>query len=122
MLIKFFGKDTAKAIVQSPVVKMASKAAKGIKIPIIGPLIVAVTSILSGDKLEKTMFKTLGTAFGGLIGGGPGAALGGLGAPFGMLIGEIVGEFIGDLLYNMLRGDDDGTKGAAFLRKSLVRY
>ena len=117
MLIKFFGKDTAKAIVQSPVVKMASKAAKGIKIPIIGPLIVAVTSILSGDKLEKTMFKTLGTAFGGLIGGGLGAALGGLGAPFGMLVGEIVGEFIGDLLYNMLRGDDDGTKGVEFLKK-----
>ena len=117
LLIKFFGKDTAKAIVKSPVVKMASKAAKGIRIPIIGPLIVAVTSILSGDKLEKTMFKTLGTAFGGLIGGGLGAALGGLGAPFGMLIGEIVGEFIGDLLYNMLRGDDDGTKGVAFLKK-----
>ena len=117
MLIKFFGKDTAKAIVQSPVVKMASKAAKGIKIPIIGPLIVAVTSILSGDNLEKTMFKTLGTAFGGMIGGGLGAALGGLGAPFGMLVGEIVGEFIGDLLYNMLRGDDDGTKGVEFLKK-----
>ena len=117
MLIKFFGKDTAKAIVKSPVVKMASKAAKGIKIPIIGPLIVAVTSILSGDNFEKTMFKTLGTAFGGMIGGGLGAALGGLGAPFGMLVGEIVGEFIGDLLYNMLRGDDDGTKGVEFLKK-----
>ena len=121
MLIKFFGKDTAKAIVQSPVVKMASKAAKGIKIPIIGPLIVAVTSILSGDNLEKTMFKTLGTAFGGMIGGGLGAALGGLGAPFGMLVGEIVGEFIGDLLYNMLRGDDDGTKGAAYLKKKFTQ-
>ena len=117
MLIKFFGKDTAKAIVKSPVVKMASKAAKGIKIPIIGPLIVAVTSILSGDNFEKTMFKTLGTAFGGMIGGGLGAALGGLGAPFGMVVGEIVGEFIGDLLYNMLRGDDDGTKGVEFLKK-----
>ena len=121
ILIKFFGKDTAKAIVQSPVVKMASKAAKGIRIPIIGPLIVAVTSILSGDKFEKTMFKTLGTAFGGMIGGGLGAALGGLGAPFGMLVGEIVGEFIGDLLYNMLRGDDDGTKGAAYLKKKFTQ-
>jgi hypothetical protein len=121
ILIKFFGKDTAKAIVQSPVVKMASKAAKGIRIPIIGPLIVAVTSILSGDKFEKTMFKTLGTAFGGMIGGGLGAALGGLGAPFGMLVGEIVGEFIGDLLYTMLRGDDDGTKGAAYLKKKFTQ-
>jgi hypothetical protein len=121
ILIKFFGKDTAKAIVQSPVVKMASKAAKGIRIPIIGPLIVAVTSILSGDKFEKTMFKTLGTAFGGMIGGGLGAALGGLGAPFGMLVGEIVGEFIGDLLYNMLRGDDDGTKSAAYLKKKFTQ-
>jgi len=118
LLIKLFGKNTAQMVANSgKLFKTLAKGAKAIKIPILGPIIVAITSILSGDNFEKTMFKTLGTVFGGMIGGGLGAALGGLGAPFGMLIGEIVGEFIGDLLYNVIRGDDDGTKGAAFLKK-----
>ena len=118
LLIKLFGKNTAQMVANSgKLFKTLAKGAKAIKIPILGPIIVAITSILSGDSFEKTMFKTLGTVFGGMIGGGLGAALGGVGAPFGMLIGEIVGEFIGDLLYNVIRGDDDGTKGAAFLKK-----
>ena len=118
LLIKLFGKNTAQMVANSgKLFKTLAKGAKAIKIPILGPIIVAITSILSGDNSEKTMFKTLGTVFGGMIGGGLGAALGGLGAPFGMLIGEIVGEFIGDLLYNVIRGDDDGTKGVEFLKK-----
>ena len=118
LLIKLFGKNTAQMVANSgKLFKTLAKGAKAIKIPILGPIIVAITSILSGDNFEKTMFKTLGTVFGGMIGGGLGAALGGLGAPFGMLIGEIVGEFIGDLLYNVIRGDDDGTKGVEFLKK-----
>jgi hypothetical protein len=118
LLIKLFGKNTAQMVANSgKLFKTLAKGAKAIKIPILGPIIVAITSILSGDNFEKTMFKTLGTAFGGMIGGGLGAALGGVGAPFGMLIGEIVGEFIGDFLYNLIRGDDDGTKGVAFLKK-----
>ena len=118
LLIKLFGKNTAQMVANSgKLFKTLAKGAKAIKIPILGPIIVAITSILSGDNFEKTMFKTLGTVFGGMIGGGLGAALGGLGAPFGMLLGEIVGEFIGDLLYNVIRGDDDGTKGVEFLKK-----
>ena len=118
LLIKLFGKNTAQMVANSgKLFKTLAKGAKAIKIPILGPIIVAITSILSGDNFEKTMFKTLGTVFGGMIGGGLGAALGGVGAPFGMLIGEIVGEFIGDLLYNVIRGDDDGTKGVEFLKK-----
>ena len=38
-------------------------SAKGIRIPVLGPIIVAVTSILSGDPLGKTLFKTLGTVW-----------------------------------------------------------
>ena len=118
LLIKLFGKNTAQMVANSgKLFKTLAKGAKAIKIPILGPIIVAITSILSGDSFEKTMFKTLGTVFGGMIGGALGAALGGVGAPFGLLLGEIVGEFIGDLLYNVIRGDDDGTKGAAFLKK-----
>ena len=117
MLIKFFVPNTAKAIVRSPLIKIIGKAAKGIRIPVIGPIIVAVTSILSGDKIGKTIFRTLGAVFGGMIGSGIGLALGGVGAPFGMLLGELVGEFIGGFLADMFFGDADNTKGVDFLKK-----
>ena len=117
-ITKLFGKNAAKAVAKSgKLFKVLGKAAKGIKIPVLGPIIVAVTSILSGDPIGKTMFKTLGAVFGGMIGGAIGAALGGVGAPFGLLLGEIVGEFIGSFLYDMFNGDEDGTKGVDFLKK-----
>ena len=113
-----FGKNAAKAVAKSgKLFKVLGKAAKGIKIPVLGPIIVAVTSILSGDPLGKTLFRTLGAVFGGMIGGAIGAALGGVGAPFGLLLGEIVGEFIGSFLYDMFNGDESGTKGMDFLKK-----
>ena len=118
LITKLFGKNAAKAVAKSgKLFKVLGKAAKGIKIPVLGPIIVAVTSILSQDPIGKTMFKTLGAVFGGMIGGAIGAALGGVGAPFGLLLGEIVGEFIGSFLYDMFNGDEDGTKGVAFLKK-----
>jgi len=118
LILKLFGKDAAKMVAKSgKLFKVLGKAAKGIKIPVLGPIIVAVTSILSGDPLGKTLFKTLGAVFGGMIGGAIGAALGGVGAPFGLLLGEIVGEFIGSFLYDMFNGDEDGTKGVDFLKK-----
>jgi len=118
LITKLFGANAAKAVAKSgKLFKVLGKAAKGIKIPVLGPIIVAVTSILSGDPIGKTMFKTLGAVFGGMIGGAIGAALGGVGAPFGLLLGEIVGEFIGNFLYDMFNGDEDGTKGVDFLKK-----
>ena len=118
LITKLFGKNAAKAVAKSgKLFKVLGKAAKGIKIPVLGPIIVAVTSILSGDPIGKVMFKTLGAVFGGMIGGAIGAALGGVGAPFGLLLGEIVGEFIGSFLYDMFNGDEDGTKGVDFLKK-----
>ena len=118
LITKLFGANAAKAVAKSgKLFKVLGKAAKGIKIPVLGPIIVAVTSILSGDPIGKTMFKTLGAVFGGMIGGAIGAALGGVGAPFGVLLGEIVGEFIGDTLYDMFNGDEEGTKGVALLKK-----
>ena len=117
-ITKLFGKNAAKAVAKSgKLFKVLAKGAKAIKIPVLGPIIVTVTSILSGDPLGKTMFKTLGAVFGGMIGGAIGAALGGVGAPFGLLLGEIVGEFIGSFLYDMFNGDEDGTKGVDFLKK-----
>ena len=118
LILKLFGKDAAKAVAKSgKLFKVLGKAAKGIKVPVLGPIIVAVTSILSGDPLGKTLFRTLGAVFGGMIGGAIGAALGGVGAPFGLLLGEIVGEFIGSFLYDMFNGDESGTKGMDFLKK-----
>ena len=118
LFLKIFGKDAAKMVAKSgKLFKVLGKAAKGIKIPVLGPIIVAVTSILSGDPIGKTLFRTLGAVFGGMIGGALGAALGGVGAPFGLLLGEIVGEFIGSFLYDMFNGDESGTKGVDFLKK-----
>jgi len=112
LITKLFGKNAAKAVAKSgKLFKVLGKAAKGIKIPVLGPIIVAVTSILSGDPLGKTLFKTLGAVFGGMIGGALGAALGGVGAPFGLLLGEIVGEFIGSFMYEMFLGEGKGQSG-----------
>ena len=70
LILKLFGKNGAKMVANSgKLFKTLGKAAKGIKIPVLGPIIVAVTSILSGDPIGKTLFRTLGAVFGGMIGG-----------------------------------------------------
>ena len=101
LIIKWFGKGAAKTLMT--VGKTLVKGAKAIKIPVIGPLLVAITSMFSGDPIGKTLFKTAGAA----IGGGLGLALG----PIGMIVGEIAGEFVGDVLYEGFRGED-GWAGA----------
>ena len=101
LIVKWFGKGAAKTL--ATVGKTLVKGAKAIKIPVIGPLLVAITSMFSGDPIGKTLFKTAGAA----IGGGLGLALG----PIGMIVGEIAGEFVGDVLYEGFMGKD-GWKGA----------
>ena len=84
-LIKFLGKG--------PIVKKALN-----NIPVIGPLIVAITSLLSGEPVAQALFKTAGTFIGGLLG---------LAIPIpilGPIIGEIIGEYLGDLTYIALMG------------------
>tara|TARA_B100000029_G_scaffold465507_1_gene500216 strand:+ start:1650 stop:3437 length:1788 start_codon:yes stop_codon:yes gene_type:complete len=105
-ITKLFGKNVAKAVggpAGKSIFKSLAKGAKAIKIPVIGPLLVAITSMFSGDPVGKTLFKTAGAA----IGGGLGLALG----PIGMIVGEIAGEFVGDVLYEGFRGED-GWAGA----------
>ena len=110
MLIKIFGPNIAKAIVRSPLIKTLSGAAKAMPpIPVIGPLIVAVTSLMSGDNIEKTMFKALGTAIGGMIGLGLG--------PLGAIVGELLGESIGELIYVAFRDPAGGKDAAVALLK-----
>jgi hypothetical protein len=105
-ITKLFGKQAGKAAgstVVKSMFKTLGKAAKGIKIPVVGPLLVALMSMFAGDPMKQTLFKTAGAA----IGGGLGLALG----PIGMIVGEIAGEFVGDVLYEGFNGKD-GWAGA----------
>ena len=78
---------------------------KSIKIPVIGPIIVAVTSILAGDPIGKTLFRSIGAVFGG--------AIGSMGGPLGMILGEILGEFLGSFLYEMFLGEGKKKAGGS---------
>ena len=83
--------------------KNALKATKALKstlgrIPVVGSLITALVSLLSGDPVEQMLFKTGGAAIGGVLGSFIPVPV------VGTLVGEIVGEYIGDLLYVMTMG------------------
>ena len=78
--------------------KGVSKAAKGIKIPIIGPLIVGITEFLSSGNLGKALFLSLGTALGELLGTAIPIPV------VGTLLGGVIGMFVGDLLYELIMG------------------
>jgi len=84
-VIKYLGKG--------PIVKKALR-----NIPIVGPLIVGVTSLLSGEPAAQALFKVGGTLVGGILGAF-------LPIPIlGPIIGEIIGEYVGDLMYVLLMG------------------
>ena len=113
LFLKLFGKKGAKAVASAgKAFKTIGKAAKAIKIPILGPIIVAVTSMLSGDPMQQTLFKAIGAGLGG--------AIGTLGGPLGMIVGEIVGEFLGNFLYEMFLGQGKGQSGK-FLKESFMK-
>ena len=76
-------------------------------VPIIGPLIVMVTSLLSNEGVTHALFKSFGAGIGGMLGGFIGAAGGPL-AIVGMMLGELVGEWLGDLLYTLMHGGGVG--------------
>ncbi len=104
---KLFGKQAGKAAAGPGIktlFKAMAKGAKAIKIPVVGPLLVALMSMFAGDPMKQTLFKTAGAA----IGGGLGLALG----PIGMIVGEIAGEFVGDVLYTGFSGEAGGWKAA----------
>ena len=104
--LKLFGKKGAKIFKQSAqAFQNLSILGKSIKIPIVGPLIVAVTSILAGDPLQKTLFRSIGAVFGG--------AIGSMGGPLGMVVGEILGEFLGNFLYEMFLGEGKTDAGGS---------
>ena len=85
-----------KGMVQS--MKGLSKMAKGVKIPIIGPILAAMTSYLADGKLDKALFIGIGTALGEMLGSAIPIPV------LGTLIGGAIGFYIGDLLYTLFRG------------------
>ena len=102
--IKFLGKGATKAFG---------------RIPIIGPIITAVISLMSGEPLSQALFKAFGAALGGFLGSIAGVAVtgalalgtGGLGGFLGPLItpgmtilGEMMGVFLGDMMYDLILG------------------
>ena len=110
LFLKIFGKKGAKIFANAgKAFKNLSILGKSVKIPILGPIIVAVTSMLSGDPVQQTLFKSIGAGFGGLIGS--------MGGPLGMIVGEIVGEFLGNFLFELFNGDPSGAKGKELLKK-----
>ena len=104
-LIKTFGKNKATSFITKQGGLLATKSGMS-RIPIIGPLIVAVTTYFEdadGDgkpdkKLDKALFKAGGTLLGGFLGTF-------LPIPIiGTILGELIGEYVGELFYILLRG------------------
>ena len=110
---KIFGK-AAKFI--APAMKSAKPFVSKFfgKIPIIGPLVVGLVSVVSGEPLGKALFKTIGAALGGALGTFIPIPV------LGTLIGETIGVFVGDLLYEGLMGKGWGAVGKKLL-KSLMK-
>ena len=72
---------------------------KGLKeIPIVGPLIVGVVSLLSGEPVAQALFKSGGAFLGGILGTFIPIPI------IGTLIGELIGEYVGDLMYTATMG------------------
>ena len=96
------GKAPARAALKT-LGKGSVQAMKGIakgfsRIPIVGPLIVAVSSLLAGEPLGQAAFKGVGAAIGGLLGSFIPIPV------IGTLLGEAAGVFVGDLLYSLMLG------------------
>lgn len=68
------------------------------RIPVVGPLIAGVVSLLSGEPAEQALFKAGGALLGGFLGSFIPIPV------IGTIIGEIIGEYVGDLLYVAMMG------------------
>ena len=82
--------------------KGLSKMAKGVRIPVVGPLLAALTSYLADGKWDKALFIGLGTALGEMLGTAIPIPV------LGTLLGGAIGYYIGDLLYTLFRGGGAG--------------
>ena len=94
---KIFGKA---ANVVAPALKAATPAVKGFakRIPILGPIIVAVVSLMSGEPIGQALFKAVGAGLGGALGTFIPIPV------LGTLIGETIGVYVGNLMYDLILG------------------
>ena len=88
-------------------VKLVSKTFG--KIPIVGPLIVGVSSLLAGEPPGQALFKAGGAMLGGLLGTFIPIPV------IGTLLGETIGVFVGDLLYSLILGGGPEEAGQKFI-------
>ena len=85
------------------------------RVPIIGPLIVGIFSVLSGEPGGKAIFRMVGAGLGEFLGGALAGALavgtagiGALVAPALVLLGGTIGTWLGGVLYDLIQGGGIG--------------
>lgn len=106
---------TTQATTQAATSAAAKTARRAIKIPVIGPLLVAIDSWLSGDPPNQTLFKAGGAAIGGLLGNFIPIPV------LGMMLGEYIGEYVGNLFYHGLKTSGGWKKAGEILWNDLKR-
>ena len=74
-----------------------------------GPLIVAVASLLAGEPIGQAVFKGLGAALGGLLGSFIPIPV------IGTILGETIGVLVGDMMYSLILGGGAAEAGAKFM-------
>ena len=79
------------------------------RVPVVGSLIVAVSSLLAGEPIGQAAFKGLGAALGGFAGSFIPIPI------IGTLIGSSIGTFIGDVLYTLILQKDPKAAGEKFM-------
>jgi len=95
-VVNRLGMKMNKGMVQN--MKGLSKMAKGVRIPIVGPLIAALFSYLADGKWDKALFVGIGTALGEMLGTAIPIPV------LGTVLGGLIGFYIGDLLFTLFRG------------------
>ena len=101
---KTLGPQAMKAV--GPVIKKIGAGFS--RVPIVGSLIVAVSSLLAGEPLGQAAFKGLGSAIGGFAGSFIPIPI------VGTLIGTTIGTFLGDVLYSLFLGGGPAEAGEKF--------
>ena len=71
---------------------------RGLKIPIIGPILLGIGSYMETGKLDNALFVAGGALIGGILGSFIPIPI------LGTLLGESIGGYIGDLMYVLLKG------------------
>tara|TARA_B100000085_G_scaffold38079_1_gene31186 strand:+ start:839 stop:3121 length:2283 start_codon:yes stop_codon:yes gene_type:complete len=104
---KTLGPKAMKAV--GPVIKKIGAGFS--RVPIVGSLIVAVSSLLAGEPLGQAAFKGLGSAIGGFAG-----SFIPIPPPIGTLIGSTIGTFIGDVLYVLILQKDPKRAGQMLMK------